>query len=50
MHNIDVTLSQLRSLDGLVILRDISIEDICKPNSKNCHKRWQNLQTKIISI
>ncbi len=39
MHNIYVTLSQLRSLDGLVILRDISIEDICKPNSKKCHKR-----------
>ncbi len=30
MHNIYVTLSWLCSLDGLLILRDISIEDICK--------------------
>jgi hypothetical protein len=30
MHNIYVTLSQLHFLDELV-LRDISVEDICKP-------------------
>jgi hypothetical protein len=34
MHNIYVTLSQLRSLDGVVILKDISIEDICKAKFK----------------
>ncbi len=34
MHNINVTLSQLRFLDWLVILRDISIEDICKAKLK----------------
>jgi hypothetical protein len=34
MQNIYVTLFQLHSLDGLVILRDISIEDMCKAKFK----------------
>jgi hypothetical protein len=33
-HNIYVTLSQLRFSDGLVILKDISIKDICKAKFK----------------
>jgi hypothetical protein len=39
MHNIYVTLSRLRSLDGLIILKDISIEDICKAKFKKGHQR-----------
>jgi hypothetical protein len=35
MHNIYVTLSQLHSLDGFIILKDISIEDICIKTHKN---------------
>jgi hypothetical protein len=34
MHNIYATLSQLQSLDGLVILKDISMKDICKAKFK----------------
>jgi predicted transglutaminase-like cysteine proteinase len=34
MHNIYVTLSCLRSLNGLVILRNITIQDIHKANFK----------------
>jgi hypothetical protein len=30
MHNIYVMLSRLRSIDGLIILQDISIQDINK--------------------
>ncbi len=41
MHNIYVTLSWLLSLDGLIILKDISIEDICKDKFKKGHQRWQ---------
>jgi hypothetical protein len=39
MHNIYVTLSQLHSLDGLVILRDIFIEYICKAKFKKGYQR-----------
>jgi hypothetical protein len=34
MHNMYVTFSRLRSLNGLIILQDITIQDICKVNFK----------------
>ncbi len=34
MHNIYVTLLCLRSIDGLIILRNITIQDICKTKFK----------------
>jgi hypothetical protein len=46
MHNIYVTLSQFHSLDGFVILRDISIKDICKAKLKK--KKSSNI-TKPLS-
>ncbi len=43
VHNIYVTLSQLCSWDGLIILKGISIEDMCEAKFKKSHQRWQTL-------
>jgi len=65
MHNIYVTLSSLCSLGGLIILRDVSFQDICKPkfkkallkmtkpiSPKNVNKNdtFENTQTKLPHI
>jgi len=34
MHNIYVTLSHIRSFNGVVLLQDIIIQDICRANFK----------------
>jgi hypothetical protein len=53
MHNMHVILSHLRSIEGLVILRDIQIEDIQNINfqegAMNCHKLLLKKKKKVFN-
>ncbi len=46
MHNIYVILLHLRSIEGLVILRDIQIEDIQNINFREGAMKYMNPQKK----
>jgi len=46
MHNIYVILSRLQSMEGLVILRDIQIEDIQNINFRKGEMKYMNPQKK----
>ncbi len=48
MHNIYITLSHLRSIDGFIILQNITMQDICKASFKKGSQKCYNLLQNII--